>query len=344
MKRAFLFVSCISVVIMFSGCSENIVSSRHVPLEISGHILQDYYITNLTFDNSGALWAGTFGDGVIRYKDGKTIQYNASNSDLPDSVNIYDIIADYNDNIWIGTNSGLIQFNGETFHTYNTANSPLAEDLVLSVAVDYNNLLWIASCRFNQGGLMTFDRENWTLYTPDNSVLPGHGIFDIVVDSQNRKWMTVDGGSGKNSIVQATGNIFTIYNTDVTGNEISWLKNLAIGKRDHIFATLDYSLSSTSDMSRPNLIAFDGNAWQVNNPVDEHGESLGYVGDVATDLFGNVWVTLGGREDASLAMYNGNQWFYSQPGIPQYWGVDIVVDNQNTLWIGTGEGLYYIKQ
>lgn len=66
--------------------------------------------------------------------------YNSGNSTFPDSCVVRDIVIDNDNNVWIGSDVGLTKYNGTDFHTYNTSNSPIAEDIVWSIAVDQNNV------------------------------------------------------------------------------------------------------------------------------------------------------------------------------------------------------------
>lgn len=83
-------------------------------------------------------------------------------------------------------------------------------------------------------------------------------------------------------------------------------------------------------MTRPNIIKYDGKNWTINNPVDDQGESLGYVGKINIDLHGNIWATLHGREVVSLAVFNGEKWIYNDADIPIDWISEIAVGKSNS--------------
>ena len=120
--------------------------------------------------------------------------------------------------------------------------------------------------------------------------------------------------------------------------------NLAVDIENNVYASLDYGLSSFWDMTRPNIIKYDGNQWTINNPIDEKGESLGYVGKINIDLSGNLWASLYDREGFVISVYNGKRWLYNNPDIPIDWISEIAVDKSNTVWLGTGDGIYLIRQ
>lgn len=344
MKKTILMILFSSVVTAFLSCDDDITSpQREVAIEISERLLSGYFVTATAFDSKGTAWVGTFKQGLIKYDGGMTI-YNSSNSSLPDSLVVLDIEVDHDDHVWIGSDVGLLKFDGSKFHLYNTSNSPLAVNVVWSVAVDQDNVLWLASCRFRQGGLMKFDGKNWSLYTPDNSALSTHCVRDVAVDSRNHIWLTLNETVGNGCLVRIAGDNWKIFDADEIGFAPYYFGDLVIDKNNKIYAALDYGLSSLHDMTRPNLIVYDGDKWTIQNPEDENGESLGYVGKIATDLYGNVWASVHGREKVCLAVFNGQKWIYNQPEFPIDWVSELAVDRSNDIWVGTGEGVYVIAQ
>lgn len=325
------------------SCEIDITSNRDDGINISDHVLRGYNTTAISIDSRGTAWVGTLNQGLVRY-DGKGTIYNSSNSALPDDMVIWDVVVDHDDNVWIGSDIGLIKFDRKDFIIYNTSNSPIAEDIVWSIAVDRENILWLASCRFGEGGLMRFDGENWTLFTPENSSLPTNMVQDVAVDSQNNIWLALSETVDHGSIAKISGENWEIYNEREMGFTPYYFNDLVVGKDDNVYASITYVLSSYIDMERPNIVMKDDTGWFINNPVDERGASLGYVGNISTDLNGNVWASLHGKEDVSLAFFNGRRWIYNRSSLPVSWNSEIVVDKFNTAWVGTWNGIYLVRQ
>ena len=308
-------------------------------IQISGHILHGYLVTCISFDSRGTAWIGTFKQGLIRY-DGQATVYHSDNTALPDSAVMWDITVDKNDVVWIGTDRGLIRFDREDFTLFTASNSPLAENAVWSLAVGQDNALWLASCRFKSGGLMKYDGVHWTLFTPDNSELPFHGVRDVIVDRSNNLWAAVNGGVGDGRIIKITGDHWTIFDEKDFGFAPYNFGALAGDAGSDWYASMDYSLSDSSVMTRPNLLRYDGQNWTVINPVDGEGEPAGEVGRIAVDFFGNVWAVLHGREGFNLGVFDGRTWIFNDSPIPAGWGSDIAVDPTSGVWLGTGDGVY----
>ena len=114
--------------------------------------LQDNYISSIVFDNSGILWAGSgsisksdINTGGLSYFTGSNwINFNRYNSLFPATA-ATDLVLDKNDNIWIGTNAGLVKYNRIKWKIYNTTNSGLKIADVISVSVDSDQNKWCTS-------------------------------------------------------------------------------------------------------------------------------------------------------------------------------------------------------
>jgi ligand-binding sensor domain-containing protein len=338
MKKLFFSLIVISQLISIS-CNDELTSPL-IDLQVSDHILDNHFITSIAFDSKGNAWIGTFKQGLIKY-NGRMTYYNEINSTLPDSLVISALAIDKNDVVWIGSNKGLIKYDNGRFSIYNKSNAPLFTDNVSSVAVDIDNSIWFSSCVFRVGGIMKYDGINWMAFTPQNSALPGSLISDIIIDNQNNKWVTSNEGIYSGSIVKISGNSFHVYGKEEMGMSLYYFGNLACGPNNHIYASIDYRLSSLYNTNRPNICSFDGRSWKINNPVDEDGNSLGYVSKIAVDRRGNLWAS---TSDNGIAVYNGQKWIYNRSESLIKNGVyDITVDKNNSIWIGTTDGIYIIK-
>lgn len=342
-KKLKFLVICLPFIHLSCEKDITVPDFENVSIQIDDHILQGYFVTCISFDSKGTAWIGTFKQGLIKY-DGRAVYYHSKNSALPDSLAMWDISVDKNDIVWIGSDIGLIKYDQKEFTLYNTSNSPLAENAVWSIAVDADNILWFSSCRFRQGGLMKFDGLNWTLYTPENSELPLNGVRDVIVDGGNNIWAAISEAIGDGSIIKINGEQWTIFGNEDMGFIPYQFGCLAAGVDHDLYVSMDYRISSSRDMNRPNLARYDGRRWTINNPVDREGGSAGYVGKIAVDLFGNVWAALDGRKGFYLAVFNGKKWIFNDSDFPADSGSEIAVDRSNTVWLGTEDGILLIKR
>ncbi|MBN1813642.1 MAG: hypothetical protein JXA14_17515 [Anaerolineae bacterium] len=89
------------------------------------------------------------------------------------------------------------------------------------------------------------------------------------------------------------------------------------------------------DNPRNGLGHFDGSTWF---DCDHTGATAGDVNAVATDGVGRVWV---GTEKNGIAMFDGDEWhrFTTADGLLSDWIYGITIDDTNTVWAATWEGV-----
>ena len=124
------------------------------------------------------MWTGVFAQhsGWTQYTNGNQIN----------------TVVDSGNTVLVGTSGGLVKINktSTTSTYYNTANSGIANNNVLSIAIDVSGNKWIGT----DSGLAKFDGTNWTVYNTSNSNLPDNQIYTIAIDSKGNKWIGTYGG------------------------------------------------------------------------------------------------------------------------------------------------------
>jgi len=135
-----------------------------------------------TIDLLGNLWIGSI-HSLWELNTSKN--YNKDNSGMPGG-HVKALSVDSQNNLWIGTNNGLVKFNGQKWNNYNSNNSGLPNNEINSIAIDAKDILWIGTER---GGMARFDGHEWTVYDKDNSELPSNRIDVIVIDALGNKWI-----------------------------------------------------------------------------------------------------------------------------------------------------------
>jgi ligand-binding sensor domain-containing protein len=95
---------------------------------------------------------------------------------------------------WFATNGGVARFDGKTWKTYAAAEG-LANDVITTIAVDHDNVVWAGSPEQGGtgGGLASFDGKTWKNYTYWNGMRYGD-INAIAVDADNVKWFATPYG------------------------------------------------------------------------------------------------------------------------------------------------------
>jgi len=87
-----------------------------------------------------------------------SIIYDTANSGLPsDTINAIEV--DRNNVKWIGTDTGVARFDGETWEVFDTENSGLVNDTVYAIAFEPDNTIWFGT--ENGVSVYTGDQGEW---------------------------------------------------------------------------------------------------------------------------------------------------------------------------------------
>lgn len=201
------------------------VDTSWIHFNKSNSPLPENYISDVEFDDSGNAWLAVWGGGLVKLsKDRKHWKtYDSHNSGLENEF-ITQMAFDQNGILWLGTDGDLTRFDGKQ---WNLIHLPATENIILSVAVDPQNNIWIGT--YDQGlyrydgrqlqkiwggrksmesgvndiafdqngnvwiatriGILKYDtEETWTLYNAENSNLINDSYYQIAVDGKNRVW------------------------------------------------------------------------------------------------------------------------------------------------------------
>lgn len=220
------------------------------------------------------------------------------------------------DNLWIGTNGGLLRYNVVSGGTllYNMINSDLPSDIITTLAIASNNDLWIGTA---SQGLAKYDGSNFTVYNTDNSALLNNYIRRIDFDETGALWVGF-----------RSGTIASYDVTDMTllmsneGDRYPWIRlyDMHVQASDDIWACgMGYMASYIKH--------FDGESWT------EYGHWGGSI-NKAPD--GNVWVTQNTRA-LSFQDINSDWIIYDDLPVPSI-GI-VYIDESNVKWFGGQYGL-----
>jgi sugar lactone lactonase YvrE len=228
------------------------------------------------------------------------------------------------DNVWIGTNGGLVKFNKTTGERtfFNKNNSGLPSNYVTSLAIDSSGNKWIGT----YGGLAKFDGTTWTVYTQSNSGLPSDTVNSIAIDNSGNKWIGTYGGG----LAKFDGTTWTVYNTSNSGLPFNVASIAIDGSGNKWIGT------------GGGLAKFDGTTWTVYT-TSNSGLPFNYVTSIAIDGSGNKWIGTGG----GLAKFDGTTWTVyttSNSDLPENDVTSIVIDGSGNKWIGTDGGLAVYKE
>jgi PAS domain S-box-containing protein len=305
-------------------------------------------------DQRGALWLGTYGQGLAKLDGSKFTLYQQQNGLAHDQVMA--LLEDREGNIWIGTQGGGVsKFAGERFVNYTSAQG-LARGMIHAVAQDSKGNFWFGNFG---GGLCRFDGKNFTHLTT-NQGLVNDQVEEILVDSQDRVYVATDGGL---SILE--GGRFRNY-TIKDGLPSNILKALCLDHQGQLWigtfeggvvrfdgkyftryssddGLLNDRISSLwEDRSRriwfgtdQGVTVLEGGVFRSYDSKD--GLGIGKVGAIAEDSKGSMWF----GTDSGLSHFDGRSFktYSTADGLPDQFIHFLQFDRAGRLWIGTRKGI-----
>ena len=100
------------------------------------------YVFSIFADHEDTIWAGTWGGGVARFKNGKWT--NLMQKDGLAGNIVYSITQQPDGTYWFGTNKGLSRFDGKNWHNWNIHNGLPGND-VYAIAIAPNGDIWVGT-------------------------------------------------------------------------------------------------------------------------------------------------------------------------------------------------------
>ena len=160
---------------------------------------------SMATDNAGNIWL-TYngGSSICKFSNGTFTDITTST--LSNVANYTSIVAYANGNIWLGSNKGLVKYDGNTWQLFNQSNSNIPSDTINCLAFDGSNILG-----GTPHGVFQLNNSTFTIYNVANSNIISDKITAIACNG-NVKYIGTDQGLS----VLANG-ICTSYNTMVQG-------------------------------------------------------------------------------------------------------------------------------
>ena len=163
---------------------------------------EGFEILSVYFDKTGGQWIGTYGNGLWYRKNGETLHYT-TDGPLP-SNNIFALYQDHRDHLWIGTDAGVVAYDGEAFRTIDVE-AGLSSNFISAIGEDVQGEIWIAT--YDAG--VNILNGNRIEVLDKSSGLSSDGVLALYRDGEGTMWMGMYGG-GLNSIRQGIIDTYTI--------------------------------------------------------------------------------------------------------------------------------------
>jgi ligand-binding sensor domain-containing protein/AraC-like DNA-binding protein len=295
-------------------------------------------------------------------------------SGLPQNT-IHSIVQDSSGYLWLGTDRGLVQFDGTRFRVLHKGNIPqIKNNSITSLFISRDGTLWIGTYG---GGITRYKNGKFKNYSIEEG-LTNHFINAIAEDDRQTPWF----GTTGDGVIQLKNETFTAitHEQGLSYNIVSCLLSDSKGKlwvgtekglncinNDGItiFTTEDglpgNNINSIFEDSRgwlwvgtTNGIAFIRNRpkdlqnkeFTVLNPHD--GLSDNFVRSIIQDKAGNIWIATNGglnriNADSLRKRLPGKIDFHPEPfasrdGLSDDALLCLYEDRWGNLWVGTSGG------
>jgi ligand-binding sensor domain-containing protein len=223
--------------------------------------------------------------------------------------------------LWLGTQLGLIRFNGLAFPVYNIWNTPgLKSNRITCIYEDSRERLWVGTAG---GGLTVHEQDRWISYQTHEGLSSDH--VNAIVEYP-RGNLCVGTSRGLNTI--RNGKIRTIrIGKRIDGAEI---RTLAVDGKDHLWIGTDQGL-------------FKKEGLREEDKTEPERILDTAVSALYPDLGGNLWI---GTQKGIRLIANGQLTspFSGQEILTRLPVTCLFQDRSEALWIGTyGEGLFRVN-
>jgi len=166
----------------------------------AGHDLK--YLRSIALENGGpgsggAVWIGTWGHGLFRFDGSHWNYYDQQSGILPDNSTLALAVEDDPNStqsiVWVGTNNGLMKFDGKSW---------------VNVSIGNSSNLWVNALALKNGGpsfakgqliagcetgeLALYDGTNWNIFNMADAWNPNNSVTDISVDADGIVWFGQD--------------------------------------------------------------------------------------------------------------------------------------------------------
>ncbi len=267
-------------------------------------------INSLKKGQHGILWAGTE-NGLLSFQPdfAKSVHYHINNGLIEENIACLEV--DNKNNVWIGSQKGLMKFDGNRFYYYKVAIDHNA-NIIECLRNDYEQNLWIGT----HAGLYKFRDEGFISYGPHDG-LGNSWIHGLLGDNQKNLWIATRGGLYKRS-----GNTFYNYTT-----------------RDGLCSDSVYSIAKDK-----NNVIWIGTNRGLSILKGEHFNTIEVTKGkpcyfIFIDKSERIWIGTDGGiygVDVNYRDYTLKIDHYTLPEFAEngkVWG--IAQDNNNNFWIGT---------
>lgn len=271
------------------------------------------YIATLAEEPDGTIWAGSMGEGLFQFKDGRLIGITAGSGFADNLVSC--LLVDSEGKLWVGTESGLSRLQRKEVFAF-SQNEGLGYGAVRSLAEVAPGVIWAIKPNDGlyrwEGG--TFNRLTAAGLSPRDPVLGA-----MLVARDRSCWIACRDGL------------------------LHFKDPQAVADESRLFALPNLTIISLAEDSKGNIWSGtrEGQLWKLAAGKWSRQTDFSQSNAVAAILAGvdgSIWI---GTDGSGLYRLRGESrvHFDRHNGLPSDFIRTLYLGSRNTLWIGTASGL-----
>jgi ligand-binding sensor domain-containing protein/signal transduction histidine kinase len=259
----------------------------------------------------GTLWIGTIGHGIYKYNDGAFTQLTAPGS-LPSNTAL-NLFEDAENNIWIGTQAGMVRLSRTPIQTVALPDS--SDYDAETVSQDHNGDLWVAAAnlfRFHEGAVTRVNFPG----------IAGVRVRNVFRDREGALWIGTEG----RGVFRENGPALTHYMTK-DGLVNNFIRVFLQGRDGSVWIATDEGVSRWSHGKFTNYQMPDGLCYFSTRSLAE-------------DHNGDIWV---GTDRGVTRIHDGRPVTDAVTEAlksEKIWAIH--EDSDGGLWFGTRNGGLYL--
>ncbi len=281
---------------------------------------------------SGDIWIGGYGGGVsVLKQDGEwredpyTIETGLASNFVTalTSQTLDDEADDASELIWIGSEAGLVSFDGETFsEPMQVIAKKLSHHFIEDLHVDDEGLLWIVTFG---GGVTMYDGETWDYLFPSETGLPANNVYGLLEDSAGNIWVGTSLG-----VAKFDGRAWETFIPDNSGLAYRYVNGLAEDRDGNIWMS---TLSGGSVYSNGEWIEYD----RFGGGAGEQVIPSNTLFNIFYDSQDRVWLATG----LGAAVLEDGEWTLYDRGDGLNTNIISVVaeDSMGRIWLTHWQGI-----
>ena len=282
--------------------------------------LPDNALQRLYVDKNGAVWIGTYKNGVAFYSPSFT---RFSTIELGD---VCTITQDKQGNIWCGTNdAGIVCYNPKTRQIvrYGKEKTGLRSDVVVSSVTLKDGTMYFGT--FN-GGMAKYKDGHWKSYDANSGGLASNSVWSLssYQDGNSEKLLVATLGGGF-QVMDTQTERFTTYDTSNSQLPSNYLNSVSLMKNHQVLIGHSQNFS-VMDLRTHRFTNY-------NSTKDGRTFVSPSVNDAIMDSRGIFWLAT----PAGITMYDPHsgqmEWINELNGTQGAVGCSIIEGQDQTIWL-----------